>query len=331
MTDTNELHVIFGAGPLGRSVMNALAKNGQHVRVVNRSGVMPNTPMNVEVAAGNAYDSGNVRELTKGAAVVYQCAQPGYTEWPEKFPPLQAAILEGVAANGAKLIIGDNLYGYGDTHGQPIREDLPLAARGRKGKTRAQMAEAALAAHRAGKVRVAIGRGSDFFGPYVLGSMMGERAIGPALAGQAAQLVGNVDLPHTPTYIEDFGRALVRLGECEAALGQAWHVPNDQPAISQRQFMTLVFEEAGQPLKISAVNRLMLTLAIPFLPPAREILEMLYEFEKPFIVDSSQFEKTFGMKPTPIREAVRKTVAWYRGALGHNIDGETALAHHRAS
>jgi nucleoside-diphosphate-sugar epimerase len=291
------------------------------VWVVNRSGTLRDAPAGVELVAGNAYDPGKVRELSQGAAVVYQCAQPGYTEWPEKFPPLQAAILEGVAASGAKLVIGENLYMYGDPNGRPLTEDLPYAAQGRKGRTRAQMAEAALAAHRAGRVRVAIGRGSDFFGPYVLGSLLGERALAPALAGKAAQLVGDLDVPHTATYIEDFGKALVILGEREEALGQAWHVPNDQPTITQRQLMALVFDEIGKPPKLSAASGWMLQLVAPFVPPAREVLEMMYEFEKPYIVDSSKFERTFGVRATPLREAVRKTVAWYRQAAQRNGRG----------
>lgn len=301
--------------------MNELVRRGRPVWVVNRSGTLRDAPAGVELVAGNAYDPGKVRELSQGAAVVYQCAQPGYTEWPEKFPPLQAAILEGVAASGAKLVIGENLYMYGDPNGRPLTEDLPYAAQGRKGRTRAQMAEAALAAHRAGRVRVAIGRGSDFFGPYVLGSLLGERALAPALAGKAAQLVGDLDVPHTATYIEDFGKALVILGEREEALGQAWHVPNDQPTITQRQLMALVFDEIGKPPKLSAASGWMLQLVAPFVPPAREVLEMMYEFEKPYIVDSSKFERTFGVRATPLREAVRKTVAWYRQAAQRNGRG----------
>jgi nucleoside-diphosphate-sugar epimerase len=312
MTQTNELHVVLGAGPLGRAVMNELVRRGRRVRVVNRSGTMKAAPPGVEVAAGDAYDAGRMRDLTRGAAALYQCTQPPYTEWPLKFPALMESILEGTARSGAKLIVGDNLYCYGDTGGRPIGEDLPYTAHGRKGKVRAQVAAAALAAHQAGRVQVAIGRGSDFFGPHVRNAMMGERAFGPALQGRPAQLVGNVDLPHTQTYIEDFGRALVILGEREEALGQAWHVPNDQPAISSRQFLRLVYDEIGLPLKVSSANRLMLTLAAPVLPMAREILEMMYEFEKPYVVESGRFERTFGMKATPIAEAVKRTVAWYR-------------------
>ena len=309
---SQELHVVFGSGPLGRSVVNELVRRGQRVRVVSRSGQMAEVPQGVELAAGDLYDAAAVRQLTQGAAVAYQCAQPHYWEWPQKFPPLQAAIIEGLTGTGTKLVIAENTYMVGDTDGRPLTEDLPYAAATRKGKVRAAMSDAALAAHRAGKVRVALGRGSDFFGPWALGSGFGDRVFYPALAGKAASFGGKLDIPHTVTYIEDFGKALVILGERDEALGQAWHVPNDRPGITQRQFAELVFAETGHPVKASGMGRLMLALGGLFIPAARESVEMLYEFEKPYVVDSSKFERAFGVKATPIEGAIKTTVAWYR-------------------
>jgi nucleoside-diphosphate-sugar epimerase len=311
MTKSSDLHVVFGTGPLGRSVMAELARRGKRVRMVNRSGRLPGAPAGVEVAAGNAYEPAEVQRLTQGAQVVYQCAQPKYTEWPAKFLPLQAAILEGVAASGARLVIGENLYMYGDTDGRPIAENLPYAAHGPKGRTRAQMAEAALAAHRAGKVRVAIGRGSDFFGPGVLASAAGELVFGAVVKGRSAQVMGKPDLPHTYTYIEDFGRALVTLGERDEALGRAWHVPN-AATVSTRRFLQMAAQAAGQPLKVLAAGPLLLTAIGLFNAEVREFWEMRYEFEKPFVVDSSQFERAFGLKATPLEEAVERTVRWFQ-------------------
>jgi nucleoside-diphosphate-sugar epimerase len=157
-----------------------------------------------------------------------------------------------------------------------------------------------------------MGRGSDFFGPWVLDSAFGDRVFYPALAGKGANFGGKLDLPHTATTIEDFGRALVILGEREEALGRAWHVPNDRPQITQRQFAELVFAETGHPVKASAMGKTMMRIGGLFIPGAREMVEMMYEFEKPFVVDSSQFERTFGVKATPIAEAIKATVAWYR-------------------
>ena len=155
--------------------------------------------------------------LTAGADAVFHCAQPEYHEWPEKFPPITSGILEGVSRSEAKLIFGDNLYMYGSTGGAPIREDLPYASTGRKGSTRAKMAQQLLDAHKAGKVKVAIGRGSDFFGPRVIGSAVGDVVFDAAVKGKTINVLGKIDLPHTYTYIKDFGRGLVTLSEHDAA------------------------------------------------------------------------------------------------------------------
>ncbi|MBS4062643.1 MAG: NAD-dependent dehydratase, partial [Bacteroidetes bacterium] len=122
----------------------------------------------------------------------------------------------------------------------------------------------------------------------------------------------NIDLPHTYTYVRDFGKALVILGERDEADGQAWHVPNDNPRVTQREMVTILAEAAGVEPKMSAMGKLMMMLGGLFIPEARESVEMMYEFEQPFIVDSSKFEQAFGMKATPLKEAVKETVAWYR-------------------
>lgn len=309
---SEELHVVLGAGPLGRSVMEELVRRSASVRVVSRSGKMAEIPQGVDLVAGDLYDPATVRKLAQDAAVVYQCAGPPYGEWPQKFPPLQTAIIQGLAGTETKLVIAENTYMYGDTNGKTLTEDLPYAAQTRKGKVRAAMSEAALAAHAAGIVRVTIGRGSDFFGPWVLVSSLGNRVFGSAVVGKTASFVGKLDLPHTATYIGDFGRALVILGEQDIALGRAWHVPNDRPQITQRQFAELVYHETGYPLKVSGVSKSLMSLAGLFIPAVHESVEMMYEFEKTFVVDSSRFEQAFGAKATPMENAIRATVAWYR-------------------
>jgi nucleoside-diphosphate-sugar epimerase len=313
-----EMHVIFGAGPLGVATMNALRKRGKNVRLVNRSGRRPaEAPAEVEVRAGDAYQSDFTYQVTQDAAVVYQCAQPEYHKWVTEFPALQAAILDGAAANGAKLIVGENLYMYGDANGQPIHEALPYAAHTRKGKVRAQMAEALLEAHRSGKARVAMARGSDFYGPGVLGSTLGERTFTPALQGKAAEVTGSLDQPHTYTYIEDFGEAMAILGEREQALGQAWHVPNAQ-TLTHRQLLSLFFKLANKPAKFSVMGGLMMRLGGLFVPEARETVEMMYEFTKPFVVDSSKFTRAFGDIATPHESAMQAALEWYQTRMANH-------------
>jgi nucleoside-diphosphate-sugar epimerase len=141
---------------------------------------------------------------------------------------------------------------------------------------------------------------------------MGARAFYPLLHGRPAQLIGRTDVPHTHTYVRDFGRALVILGEQEEADGQAWHVPNDQPKMTQGELVQMFAEEAGVKPRMSTMGKTMMVIGGLFIPEARESVEMMYEFEESFVIDSSKFEKTFGMKATPMREAIRETVAWYK-------------------
>jgi nucleoside-diphosphate-sugar epimerase len=313
----NELHVIFGTGAIGRAIAEELARRGESVRMVNRSGKMDEALAGVEVVASDLYDSAKVKEVARAAKVVYQCSQPEYTKWPEKFPALQKSIIDGLTGSNAKLVLVENLYMYGKTNGAPMVEHTPHNAHTRKGKTRSEMNNAAFAAHHEGKLRVTAGRGSDFFGPWGLPTAaMGERTFYPLLNGKAAGLVGNIDMPHTHTYTKDFGMALVILGERPEADGQPWHVPNDNPQVTQREMLKMVAQEMGVEPKMNAMGRTMMMVGGLFIPEAKETVEMMYEFEQPFIVDSSKFEKTFGMKATPMKEAIKETVDWYKSHPG---------------
>ena len=305
-------HVVLGTGAIGRAVAEELLGRGEAVRMVNRSGQMEETPAGVDVVASDLYNPENVRDVTRGAKVVYQASQPHYNEWPEKFPPLQKSILDGLTGSGAKLVLIENIYMYGAMNGRAFSEDTPHRAHTRKGRVRGEISNAAFAAHNEGRLRVTAARGGNFFGPWGTDSTMGARAFYPLLRGKPAQLIGRMDLPHTHTYVKDFGKALVILGERDEADGHAWHVPNDQPGMTQGELVRMFAEEAGVEPKMSSMGKLMMSIGGLFIPEAKETVEMMYEFENPFVIDSSKFEQTFGMRATPIREAIQETVAWYR-------------------
>src|SRR3990172_12604356 len=103
-------HVVLGTGAIGRAIMEELLKRGESVRMANRSGKMDEVPAGVEVIASDLYDKEKVREVTRGAKVVYQASQPNYNQWPEKFPLLQTSIIDGLSGDNAKLVFVGNLY-----------------------------------------------------------------------------------------------------------------------------------------------------------------------------------------------------------------------------
>jgi nucleoside-diphosphate-sugar epimerase len=305
------VHVVLGTGAIGRATAHVLRARGESVRMINRSGHMAELPDGVEIVAADLYDAKNVRAVTADACAVYQTAQPEYHQWVERFPPLQRAIIEGMTGSNAKLVLVENMYMYGIASA-PLTEATPHMAHTRKGRVRSEISQAACAAHLAGHVRVTSVRGSDYFGPWGLTSMLGERTFIPLLKGKAANLIGNVDVPHTQTYIPDFARAMVIVAESDMADGHAWHVPNDRPDITQREMVTMIAREMGVEPRFQAMGRTMMRIAGWFIPAAHEMVEMAYEFEQPFVVDSRRFETTFGMRATPMPEAIAQTVAWYK-------------------
>ena len=310
----SELHVVFGTGPLGLAVMRELRRRGKHVRMINRSSrVRFEKDLQTEVGGIDAADPARTREVCEGATVVYHCIGLPYPRWTE-FPSIAAGIVEGAAFAGARLVYADNLYAYGAVD-EPMTEDLPSNATTKKGRLRAGVAQSLMSVHNAGKVRVAIGRGSDFFGPFVTdGAMMGNRVFGRALAGKSAQVVGDPDRLHAYTFIDDFGKALVTLGEREEALGKAWHVPSC-PAMTTRSFVNHIYAALGKPAKLSAVPRFAVTLLGVLDDNLREMREMLYQFECDFVMDSSRFESAFDMQATPLDRAIRQTLDWYRNRV----------------
>lgn len=306
----NALHVVIGTGPLGRFTAEALLGMGRRVRLISRRRKMGSPPAGAEVVAADARVPAETLDLFARAETVYQCAQPPYHRWVEEFPPLQEAILEAASAAGAKLVAAENLYPYGDTRGQPMVETMPFRPCSRKGAVRAPMAQALFAAHAAGRIRAAAVRGSDFFGPWepVNGHMIFRRA----LEGRPANALGRLDQKHSFTYVKDFGQALATAGTDDRALGHAWHVPSG-PALTQRELLDLISKELGRAVKARAAGRLLLGIAGLFNPDVREVLEMLYEFTGPFILDSTAMEETFGLRATPMEVRIRETLAWARG------------------
>ena len=305
------LHVVFGAtGAIGGAVVGELVRAGRRVRAVSRSG---QAPEGAQGAAADASDPAQAARMAAAASVIYHCANPPYTQWPELFPALTSSILGAAESSGAKLVFADNLYAYGPVDG-PLREDLPAAAHGRKGRIRAEMAAQLLAAHRDGRARVAIGRASDYYGPHGTASTAGQTVFGRILAGKRPQWPGRLDQPHTFHYLPDIARGLVVLADRKEADGQIWHLPAARPLTAQQLF-DMIATAVGQPVPIHAsiASPALLAVAGIFSPLLREMRETTYQFRAPFVIDASKFEAAFGhLEPTPHRDAVQRTVAWYR-------------------
>lgn len=312
MIDHNELHVVLGAtGGIGSALVSELAGRGHKIRAVSRGGSVPASAGDVESFKADVSISEGAKAACAGAAVVYHAAQPDYTKWPQEFPPMTDAVIEGAVAADAKLVFADNLYMYGPCP-QPMTEDTPQKATSRKGKTRILMAEKLLEAHCSGRVRATVGRASDYYGPGGINSLAGDTLFGAAISGKTVRWPATLDVPHQFNYLPDVARALVALGEREEANGEAWHLPAAEP-LTGRRFAELVFDETDSPAKAAVFSKRMARVIGVFVPPLREFPEIWYQYERPFSADASKFQETFGpFTPTPHREATAQTIRWFR-------------------
>ena len=307
---SNGLHVILGTGPVGCWTARALRDLQIPVRAVNRTGQRPELlPADVELIVADASDAAQLTVAAQGAAVVYQALNPAYHQWHQHFPGLQAAALAAATATGARYVSIENLYMYDAS--KPITEDSPIAPRSRKGALRARMAAEVMAAHQRGEIRATALRSSDYYGPGVLGSALGEIVFGNLVSGKKAQVGGSAVQPHSWAYIEDVGRAAARLGTRDEALGQAWIAPH-APACTQGEMVEKACRVLGIVPRVTVVSPFMMRLAGLFIPAARESVEMMYEFTEPFVVDSSRMQRAFALEPTAIDMAVERTANWYR-------------------
>jgi nucleoside-diphosphate-sugar epimerase len=309
MTGSN-LQVVFGAGQVGRALVGTLAGQGREVRVVSLH-QPPVLPDGVDARVADVTDPEAAVHAAKGASVIYQCLNAPYTEWPKQFPPLQRSVVTAAERSDALLVSLENVYGYGPNGGTPMTEVTPLAATSVKGRVRVAMTHELLSASEAGRLRIAIGRASDFFGAGVTQSTLGERVFGKAVADKRADFVGNPGLPHTYSYVPDIAAGLAVLGTDERAVGQVWHLPGPE-TVTTRAVLELIAGEVGHPVAIRSVPTLLLRALGLVNPMMRGLAEMAYEFDEPFVLDTTRFESTFGAAGTPMSAAISETVDWYR-------------------
>lgn len=316
-----QTHVVFGGGQVGRALSARLTGLGLAVCVVSR-GRPPGLHDGVEWRSADATDPAAATQAARGAAVIYRCLNAPYTDWPDRFPPLQRGVLKAAERNGALLVTLENLYGYGPTAGRPMTEELPLAARTVKGRIRAAMTRELLEAADAGRVRIAIGRASDFFGAGVTESSLGERFFANAVAGKRADFIGNPDLPHTYSYVPDIAAGLATLGTDERAVGAVWHLPGPE-TVTTRQLLELVAHDVGHPVTLRSLPKLAVRALGLFNPTIRELVELSYEFDDPFVMNTDKYQSTFATATTPLPAAILATVTWYRNRSGATSPGRT--------
>ncbi|MCE7002569.1 NAD-dependent epimerase/dehydratase family protein [Kibdelosporangium philippinense] len=294
------MHVIVGAtGATGSVVVRELLARGEKVRAVNRSG-RAGVPEGVELVAANAADAKQMREVCAGATAVYNCVRPPLPEWLEVYPRVQQSLIRAAGSAGAVLVFADDTWMYGKVDG-PMTEDTPSLPVSNLGLLRAWLADMLLTAHLRGDAQVAIARAGELYGPKVE-SLFGS----PMFAGKRPMWFGNPDLPITPTYIDDFAKTMVTLAAEPGSWGEVWHVPSSEPTTA-RKFAAIAGRDKLRALPVKMAKTLGLVSTV-----AKHGAEILYQFEQPFLVDSTKFTARFGGTAMELTEGIARTLKWHK-------------------
>jgi nucleoside-diphosphate-sugar epimerase len=305
------LHAVLGAGGgIGGEIVRTLAKAGRPVRAVARRSL--DLPGGVEQRNADLRDVKQIARAIDGAAIVYHCAMPAYNRWPQEFPAMTRAIADATASVGAALVVADNLYAA-PASGYPILEEDPPADHGPKARTRSKTANELLARD---DLRVCLGRAADYYGPGARGlnSIPGITLFQRAITGRGMRWPGKLDEPHTLHHLPDLARALVMLADSESAWGKAWNLPSPRP-LTGREYAAAA-AGASHELKVRALPKIALRAAGLLNSEARGVSEVFWQFDRPFLVDSSAFEAQIGhLALTPHTKAVAQTIASHRRGL----------------
>jgi nucleoside-diphosphate-sugar epimerase len=314
---------VFGAGQVGYPLAEQLLAAGKRVRVVKRSAA--HVPAGCEVALGDAADSTFCVTAATGATTVYHCMNPPYSArvWAELLPKYMGNLIAASAKTQARLVVLDNLYMLGRPRGRPLNEDTPMNPSSRKGEIRARAAERLFEAHRRGDIVATEGRASDFYGPGGTQTAVGDFFWPRALSNKTAYSPFPLDAVHTYHYIPDVAAGLATLGCADAsAYGHAWMLPC-APACTLRELVGRLAAANGRAINVTDVPRWILKTAGLVVPLMRELDEMMYQWDEPFVVDDSRFRARFNVAPENVNQAASRTFEWaqehYRATSGRPV------------
>ncbi|TVU63981.1 NAD-dependent epimerase/dehydratase family protein [Paenarthrobacter nitroguajacolicus] len=305
------MYVVIGAGPVGYTIAELLAEQGHQVRILTRSGSGPDHHL-VDRMRVDASDPSQVSRAIQGAKAVFHCIHGSAyraAAWAAELPQAEQVVMDAAAAAGAVVVFPESLYSYSEPD-RIMTESSPREASGGKRGIRTALLKARQA-HAANTVSVVAG---DFFGPRVKMAHAGERMVTPILAGKAVQVIGSTRQPHSFTYVPDLAAAMIAAAKKPELWNRVLHAPTGA-AVTQREIAEAHAAAAGVAApKVSAVPGWVLRMAGILSTDMRELAELLYQFERPFVMDSSESQRLLGLEPTPLPEAAAAAVAWWQDA-----------------
>lgn len=302
------MQVILGSGgAIGNDLAKELKKYTGEIRLASRNPKKIND--DDELVICDLTKPNDVDKALEGCEIAYLTVGLQYRlkVWQEQWPLIMKNVIAACKKHKTKLVFFDNIYMYHPEKLCPMTEETEIFPVSKKGKVRAEIAQMVLDEFKSGKLEALIARSADFYGPAIKNSALNEAIYNNLKSGKKANWFCSVNHLHNFTFTPDAAKATALLGNTNSAYNQVWHLPTVAP-VTGKQWIEIIAKELRVEPKTQVAPKFIVQVLGLFNPIMKEFVEMLYQFDRDYNFDSSKFETTFEIKPTPIDEGIRQMV-----------------------
>jgi len=298
--------ILGSGGAIGTPLAKELAAYTDSIRLVSRNPKKVNDTD--ELFPADITDAGMVDKAIAGSEIVYVTVGFNYniTVWRKCWPALISQVLESCKKHKSKLVFFDNVYMYDREFMGNLTEETPVRPTSKKGEVRAAIAGMVLDEARRGNVEALIARSADFYGNR--NSVLVELVVKNFARNKKAMWFANAGKIHTYTSSEDAARGTAILGNTPDAYNQVWHLPTDRTPRTGKEWIELIAGIMGKNPRYMVLPAWMITSMGLFMPLFREFSEMLYQYDRDYVFNSSKFEARFGYVPVMPEEGLKKLI-----------------------
>lgn len=304
------MQTILGAGgAIGIELAKALKPFADKIQLVSRHPQKVNSTDHIYAA--DLTDLYHVDEALRDTTIAYLTVGLPYSTkvWEHSWPKIMQNVVEACIRHRTKLVFFDNVYMYHPGKIAHMTEATAIQPSSKKGKVRAQIAKMVMDAVEHRGLQAIIARSADFYGPNIdQKSVLTELVFKNFHRGKKANWLCALKYKHSFTYTVDAGKAIALLGNTDAAYGQVWHLPTAPDPLTGKEWIEAIARAMGVGPKYQVAGKGMVKLIGLFNPLMKELKEMLYQYDRDYVFDSSKFNDQFGIAPTPYEEGIKQIV-----------------------
>jgi nucleoside-diphosphate-sugar epimerase len=255
---------------------------------------------------GDVFRIDDITAAAQGADVIVQASNVPYQEMESKLIPLGTIVMQAANRLGVKVVIVDGIYSYGRKTVAKASETHPKHPHTRKGKIRLAY-EQMIFSPQWNQAQPLIVRLPDYYGPTAKNAYL-SATLEAMASGKLAMFIGSLHVPREYVYLPDAAKMIVELASREQAYGQNWHIPGPG-VITGHEIIRFAREVTGVKKPVLSLGKGAVRLTGLFSPMMKEVVEMMYLTEDPFILSGEKYEKHIGPIPaTSYEQGFRETI-----------------------